>query len=234
MPRALTIAIDGPSGAGKSTLSRLVARQLGYANLDTGAMYRSVALAAHRRGIDLADEVALGELAGHLEIRFVPTGETERVLLDGEDVTEAIRTPENSLRTSRVAACPGVRRALVALQRKLGAQGGVVLEGRDIGTVVFPDAEVKFFLVATSHERGLRRWRELREKGQAVDLRQTISEVEERDRADRQREHAPLIQAEDAVVLDTTGLGIDAVLEQMLERVAAVMASRTEASGSET
>lgn len=234
MSKALTIAIDGPSGAGKSTLSKLVARRLGYTNIDTGAMYRAVALAAHRQGLDLADEAALGELAGSLAIRFVPTGTGERVLLDGEDVTEAIRTPENSLRTAQVAACPGVRRALVDQQRKLGAHGGVVLEGRDIGTVVFPDAEVKIFLVATSRERGRRRWQELCDKGQEVDLQQTISEVEARDRADQQRAHAPLVRAADAVVLDTTGLDIDAVLARILERVAAIQASGTGNPGSGT
>jgi len=219
MSKELIIAIDGPSGAGKSTLSKLVAARLGYTNIDTGAMYRAVALASQRQGVDLEDETALAALASRLEIEFVRGPQGERVLLDGEDVSEAIRTPENSLRTARVAACPGVREALVAQQRKLGAAGGVVLEGRDIGTVVFPFAELKIFLMATARERGLRRWQELRAKGLEVDLQQTIDEVEARDLADQQREHAPLVKAADAVELDTTGLDIPQVLEKILQLV---------------
>jgi len=218
----LTIALDGPSGAGKSTLSKLVATHLGYTNIDTGAMYRSVALAAHRQGVDLADEAALATLAGRLDIAFVQSPHGETVLLDGEDVSEAIRTPENSLRTAQVAACAGVRAAMVDLQRKLGSQGGVVLEGRDIGTVVFPRADLKIFLVATAEERGRRRWQELRAKGLDVDLLQTVADVEARDLADQQRQHAPLVQADDAVVLDTTGLEIDEVLQRILAQVETV------------
>jgi CMP/dCMP kinase len=224
MTKKLIIAIDGPSGAGKSTLSKLVAAQLGYINIDTGAMYRSVALAAHRQGLDLEDGTALTELAYGLDIRFVQHSAGERVLLNGEDVSEAIRTPENSLRTARVAACPGVRTALVELQRKLGAVGGVVLEGRDIGTVVFPHADLKIFLVASAQERGRRRWQELQAKGLEVDLQQTIIEVEARDAADQQREHAPLIRAEDALALDTTELDIPAVLAKILRAVKALEA----------
>jgi len=215
----LTIAIDGPSGAGKSTLSKLLARELGYINLDTGAMYRCVALAAGRRGIDVDDAAALGELAEGLRIEFVADGAGERVILDGEDVSAAIRTPENSLLTSRISAVAAVRNAMVTLQRRLGAGGGVVLEGRDIGTVVFPRAEVKIFLVATATERGRRRCAELRDKGLDVDLAQTVAEVEARDAADSAREHAPLLQAADAVAIDTTGLTIDEVLSAMLALV---------------
>jgi CMP/dCMP kinase len=222
MSHALTIAIDGPSGAGKSTLSKLVATRLGYTNIDTGAMYRAVALAAHRQGLALNDAAALTALANRLDISFVQSPQGERVQLNGVDVSEAIRTPENSLRTSQVAACAGVREAMVSLQRKLGARGGVVLEGRDIGTVVFPHAELKIFLIATAEERGRRRWGELRAKGLEVDLQQTIAEVEARDQADQQREHAPLVQAADAVVLDTTGLDIDAVLTLILDQVEVV------------
>jgi CMP/dCMP kinase len=225
MPDRLIIAIDGPSGAGKSTLSKLVAAQLGYTNIDTGAMYRSVALEAHRLGLDLEDAAALSGLARGLDIRFVQESTGERVLLNGEDVSEAIRSPENSLRTPRVAACPGVRAALVELQRRLGAEGGVVLEGRDIGTVVFPYADLKIFLIATAEERGRRRWQELQSKGLVVDLQQTIREVEARDAADQQREHAPLVQAEDALELDTTGLDIPAVLARILQAVKALGAS---------
>lgn len=218
--KELVIAIDGPSGAGKSTLSKQLAAALGYVNIDTGAMYRSVALAAHLRGVSLDDPVALGRLARDIDLRFERTPEGERVFLADVDVSAAIRTPENSLRTARVAAIPEVRAALVAQQRKLGENGGVVLEGRDIGSVVFPDAEVKIFLLASIAERGRRRFEELRARGLVVDLGQTIREVEERDAADTLREHAPLVRAQDAVELDTTGLGIPEVLQRMLAIVA--------------
>jgi cytidylate kinase len=213
------IAIDGPSGVGKSTLSRRLAEKLRYVNIDTGAMYRSVALAAHRAGIAMNDGDALEQLCAHLEIRFVRMDGLEKVLLDGEDVSEAIRTPEISLLSSQVSAQPAVRRAMLSLQRKMGERGGVVLEGRDIGTVVFPMAEVKFFLAATASERAKRRYLELKAKGLDVDLAQTLAEVEARDAADCGREHAPLRQAQDAVLIDTTVLDIDQVLDRMLEVV---------------
>jgi len=215
------VAIDGPSGAGKSTLSKLLARRLGYLNIDTGAMYRAVAWAAHQRGIDDGDDLALGRMAGSLRIEFKPADEGELVFVDGADVSAVIRTPENSLRTARVAACPSVRAALVTLQRRLGDAGGVVLEGRDIGTVVFPEAEVKFFLSASARERGRRRYEELVAKGVAADLERTIAEVEERDAADSAREHAPLVRAVDAIDIDSTNMGIDEVLEKMLGMVKA-------------
>jgi cytidylate kinase len=189
-------------------------------NIDTGAMYRSVALAARRAGIALDDPKALERLCMDLDIRFAPNNGTEKVLLDGEDVSEAIRTPEISLLSSKVSAQPVVRSAMVRLQRQMGENGGVVLEGRDIGTVVFPAAEVKFFLAATARERGRRRYLELKEKGLDVDLERTIAEVEARDAADCGRQHAPLRQAEDAVLIDTTRLNIDQVLERMLRVVA--------------
>ncbi|HXV20434.1 MAG TPA: (d)CMP kinase [Desulfuromonadales bacterium] len=214
--RELIIAIDGPSGAGKSTLSKLLAARLGYVNIDTGAMYRSVAIAARRLGIDPADSEALTRLCADLHIEFIRNNGEERVFLDGEDVSAAIRTPEVSLLTSKVAACPAVREAMVRLQREMGARGGVVLEGRDIGSVVFPQAEVKFFLVATARERGRRRYEELRAKGLDVDLDQTIAEVEARDAADSAREHAPLLQAPDALPIDSTAMSIDEVLVEML------------------
>jgi cytidylate kinase len=215
----LIIAIDGPSGAGKSTLSKLLAQQLSYVHLDTGAMYRCVAFAAMEQGIDPDDQERLGTLAQQLKIEFMYTPSGDRVLLDGVDVSTAIRTPEVSLLTSRVSAAPQVRNALVALQRRLGEAGGVVLEGRDIGTVVFPQAQVKFFLSATAAERGQRRYAELVAKGVTVSLSQTISEVVARDLADSEREHAPLLQADDAVVIDSTNLNIDEVLAAMVEVV---------------
>jgi len=219
LKRELIVAIDGPSGAGKSTLSKSLAKELGYHNIDTGAMYRSVAFAAKRQGIDPADETALGRLAESVRIEFIRQGEGERVLLNGEDVSSAIRTPDISLLTSRISAYAGVRHAMVELQRQLGAQGGVVLEGRDIGTVVFPQADVKFFLSASTTERGRRRYEELRAKGLAVGLEQTVAEVEARDAADSARECAPLVQAEDALAIDSTALSIDEVLQSMLARV---------------
>ena len=215
----LIIAIDGPSGAGKSTLSKLLAQRLDYIHLDTGAMYRCVALAAMTQGIAPSEQERLGVLAQQLKIEFVHSPDGDLVLLEGKDVSAAIRTPEVSLLTSKVSAAPQVRTALVLLQRRLGAAGGVVLEGRDIGTVVFPQAQVKFFLNATAEARGERRYNELIAKGVKVNLSQTISEVVARDAADSEREHAPLLQAEDAVVIDSTNLGIDEVLIVMTDIV---------------
>ncbi len=212
----LIVAIDGPSGAGKSTLSKELARRLDYLNIDTGAMYRSVAFCAKQRNIDPSDNNALKRLCSDLSLDFVREDDCDRVLADGVDVSAQIRTPEISLLTAQVAACPAVREAMMRLQRKMGEHGGVVLEGRDIGTVVFPRAEVKFFLSATAEERGRRRYEELRARGETVDLCRTIADVEARDAADTAREHAPLIQAADAVVIDSTLLSIDQVLDKML------------------
>ena len=214
--KKLIIAIDGPSGAGKSTLSKLLAKKLGYLNLDTGAMYRSVALLAGQQDIDPKDTAALKNLCSAMSIKFVHGEDSDRVVVNGVDVSAAIRTPEVSLLTAQVAACPAVREAMMMLQRKMGEGGGVVLEGRDIGTVVFPYADIKFFLSATAAQRGLRRYEELKEKGIDVDLQQTIAEVEERDAADTSRTHAPLRQADDALVVDSTHLSIDDVLKNML------------------
>lgn len=215
--KGLIITIDGPSGAGKSTLCRQLAARLGYVALDTGAMYRAVAVAAARRGLDGEDCAVLEKLCAAIRIDFRREADREQVLLDGEDVSAAIRTPEMSLLSSRVSRCSGVRRALVRRQQEIGAAGGVVLEGRDTGTVVFPRAEVKFFLDAGVVERGRRRYRELFAKGIEVDLQQTIAEMEARDRADREREDSPLSAAADAVRIDSTALAVDEVLDRMLE-----------------
>jgi len=218
--KKLIIAIDGPSGVGKSTLSKVLSHELGYLNLDTGAMYRTVALAASRKGINAGNYAALRRLCDEIVIGFARKDGTEHVFLNGEDVSAAIRTPEISLLTSAVAACPEVREAMVARQRELGAAGGVVLEGRDIGTVVFPHADVKFFLKASAEVRGHRRFLELRSKGVEVDLARTIAEVEARDAADTGRVTSPLKKADDAVVIDTTELDIPQVLERMFAVVA--------------
>ncbi len=216
----LIIAIDGPSGVGKSTLSKALSHELGYLNLDTGAMYRCVALAALRQGIDAGNHAALRQLCNEIVIEFARNNGDESVLLNGENVSFAIRSPEISLLTAAVAACPDVRQAMVARQRELGADGGVVLEGRDIGTVVFPDADVKFFLKASAEVRGQRRFLELQAKGVAVELARTVAEVEARDAADTNRTTSPLRQAEDAVVIDTTELDISQVLERMFAVIA--------------
>jgi cytidylate kinase len=222
--RKLIIAIDGPSGSGKSTLSRLLAATLDYTNIDTGAMYRAVALAAHRAGVSPDDQTSLTRLCADLDIEFLRR--------DGEDVSAAIRTPEASMLASRYSASPAVRRAMVRLQREMGAEGGVVLEGRDIGTVVFPGAEVKFFLSASARERGLRRYKELLAKGLQVDPEKTIAEVVARDEADSVREHSPLVQAENAIAIDTTAMTIEEVLAKMVslvrERQADLARGRTE------
>lgn len=228
--KKIIIAIDGPSGVGKSTLSKVLAHELGYINLDTGAMYRTVALEAARRRVDVSDHAALGRICDEIVIEFCRKDERERVLLNGEDVSAQIRTPEISLLTADVAACPQVREAMVAKQRELGKGGGVVLEGRDIGTVVFPHAEVKFFLKASAEVRGQRRFLELQARGADVDLARTIADVQARDAVDTRREMSPLRQAPDAVVIDTTNLDISQVLARMFltvsERLANIQAER--------
>ncbi len=213
------VAIDGPSGAGKSTISRMLARLLNFTHIDTGAMYRCIALAALRRGIDPEDEAALAELCERVKIDFKRQDGQQRVILDGEDVSGEIRTPAVSLLTSRVSSVAAVREKMVAMQREMGREGGVVLEGRDIGSVVFPDAGIKFFLTASAQERGARRYRELREQGHEVDLQQTIDEVISRDQADSSRQHSPLTQAEDAILVDSTDMTIEQVVEMMARRV---------------
>ena len=211
----MIVAIDGPSGAGKSSLTKLLAQRLGYIHIDTGAMFRSVALSAQRAGIASDDDAALEKLCRGLDIAFSRDGETVRVLLNGEDVSGAIRNEEIGLLTSSISARKPVRDALLAMQRKMGESGGVILEGRDIGTVVFPDAEVKFFLSASAEERGRRRYLELAARGEQVTLEETIAKVVARDRQDEGREHAPLRQAEDAICIDSTTLSIEQVLELM-------------------
>jgi cytidylate kinase len=207
------VAIDGPAGAGKSTVARQLARRLGFTIIDTGAIYRSVALAAQRAGIAWEDDTGLSRL---LDAGLGLTFQGERVLLRGEDVTEAIRTPEISRGASVVSARLVVRQKLLQLQRDLGraAPRGAVLEGRDIGTVVFPDADVKFFLTASDEARAQRRHAELNEKGLSVPLPEVLSDQRRRDKDDTERAIAPLRAAADAVVVDTTGFDLEQVVER--------------------
>lgn len=213
----MVIAIDGPSGAGKSTLAKRLARDLGFMYLDTGAMYRALALKILRRGIDLADAEILGELVAKTEIDLSGHNGNVQVLLDGEDVSGLIRTPEVSQMASKASALKAVRQRMLDLQRALGRRGNVVAEGRDIGTVVFPEAEVKVYLDASAQERGRRRYEELRAGGQEVNLAETIREMQERDKRDSERDLAPLRQAEDAVAIDSSALQADAVAARVLQ-----------------
>ena len=221
----MVIAIDGPVGAGKSTAARALARRLGYLYVDTGAMYRAVAWRALREGIPLRDGPRLAALARRLRIRLVPRGRSLRVLAGSEDVTRAIRRPETAEASSRVSVHPGVRRALVATQRAMGARGGVVMEGRDIGTVVFPRADLKIYLDASPDERARRRWDELRAQRPGASLRAVLGDVTRRDRRDRRRRAAPLRPAPGALRLDTTGLSLRAVIDR-LARVARMRAEK--------
>jgi len=219
MARPFIVAIDGPAGAGKSTVSRLLARRLGLSYVDTGALYRTVALAASREGIGAADDARLGELIGRIRISFRAVGEENRVELEGEDVSAAIRTPEISLAASAVSARPVVRGGLLGLQRRLAleAPAGAVLEGRDIGTVVFPDADLKFFLEASSGIRARRRYEELFQKGAESSLDAVLADQTKRDRDDSSRAVAPLRPADDAIRVDTSELPLSEVV-QRLER----------------
>jgi len=212
----LVIAIDGPSGAGKSTVAHLLAERLGYLQIDTGAMYRAVAYLMHQNGIDPDDAAAVERLCSTIDIRLERPDGLQRVYANGQDVTARIRTPEMSLLTSRVSALRPVREAMMLAQRRMGARGGVVLEGRDIGTVVFPDADVKFFLSASAEERGRRRYLELVAKGEQVTLEDTIQAVADRDLQDSQRDLAPLRMAGDAIAIDSSGRTIEAVLDSMM------------------
>jgi cytidylate kinase len=215
------VAIDGPAGAGKSTAARLLAERLGYTLLDTGAIYRVMALRARERAIAWDDGPGVAALADNLELAFRLEGTINRVLVDGRDVTSAIRTPEMSDGASRVSALPEVRAALLGLQRRIGAAGDVVVEGRDIGTVVFPDAGAKFFLTATTDERARRRVAELAAAGRPADAATTRAEIVARDERDSTRAAAPLRKADDAIEIDSSALGPDEVVARMAEIVAA-------------
>ena len=232
--RPFIVAIDGPAGAGKSSVSRLVAARLGFALVDTGAIYRSVALAAARAGVRFDDDRRLGRLLAALDIRFQapppwkPTA-SQLVFVDGEDVSRDIRTPAISLGASTVSARPVVRAALLELQRRLATSPGLrgaVLEGRDIGTVVFPDADAKFFLTASAECRARRRFEELRAKGEAVTFAQVLADQDRRDRQDSERDLAPLRPAEDACVVDSSAVPIEQVVDRLVREVETRLSAR--------
>lgn len=218
------VAIDGPAGAGKSTVARMLAKELSFLLVDTGAIYRTLALSAKRASVDWLDDAALGRHAEELVQRHAMHFEPDpkggvRVLLDGEDVSLLIRTPEIALGASTVSGHPSVRAALLDLQRQAGAEGGVVFEGRDIGTVVFPNADCKFYLTATLDERARRRYDELVSKGEKTSLDMTREDVRKRDEQDSNRKTAPLRQAADAILIDSSAMGIDVVVSTMAAHV---------------
>jgi cytidylate kinase len=215
----LIIAIDGPSGAGKSTLAKRLAKELGFVYLDTGAIYRALALKVLRQGVDLADDIQLANLIGSTEIDLQERDGRLEVLLDGMDVAPEIRTPEVSQMASKVSALKIVRERLLDLQRDMARRASVVAEGRDIGTVVFPDAEVKIFLHASAEERARRRCAELRAAGRPADLAETLREMAERDKRDSERDLAPLRMADDALRIDSSTVGADELALGVLSEI---------------
>lgn len=215
--KKLTIAIDGPSGAGKSTVARALASRLGYTYIDTGAMYRAAALLGIEAGVPLEDEAGTTALTERMELRFEPgKGGTQRVIVNGRDVTDMLRTAEVTRLSSPVSAISAVRRVLVELQQRMGAGGGVVMEGRDIGTVVFPNADVKVFLTASEEERALRRWRERHAHGDDVTVEQILQQQRERDQRDSSRADSPLAAAPDAVTIESDGMSFEEVVDSIL------------------
>jgi CMP/dCMP kinase len=216
---ALIIAIDGPSAAGKSTLAKRLAKDLGFTYLDTGGMYRALALKVLREGIDIGNDGALTELIGRTAIDLVVTGGKLKVLLDGEDVSHEIRTPEVSQMASKASTLEVVRRWMLVLQRGFGRRGNVVAEGRDIGTVVFPDAEVKIYLDASAQERARRRVEELRQAGRQVSLDETLREMWERDKRDSERDLAPLRKADDAIAIDSTSVDAETLAQRVMQQI---------------
>jgi cytidylate kinase len=222
MSRVPVLAIDGPSGSGKGTISRAVARALGWGLLDSGALYRLVALAGKLAGVDLADRGGLTRLALEADIVFgADEHDEERVLLGGDDVTRAIRTEQAGNDASKVAALPEVRAALLERQHRFARPPGLVADGRDMGTTVFPQADIKIFLTASAEERALRRYKQLKEKGVAATLAALSLEIAERDERDSKRAASPLVPSADAVLLDTTGMPVEAVVEHVLRLVRA-------------
>ena len=215
----MKVAIDGPAGAGKSTISKAVAKRLGFVYIDTGAMYRSIGLAAVRRGIDTTDAKGVESVLGEVEVSISHTEEGQQIFLNGENVSEEIRLPEISVAASNVAVIPAVRIKLVELQRALAAKTDVIMDGRDIGTYVLPDAEVKIFLTASVEERAKRRLLELVEKGVDTDFEAVKADMEYRDKNDSGREFAPLKPAEDSIHFDNTDITLEAAVDKICELV---------------
>lgn len=217
MTRPLIIAIDGPSGAGKSTLGRMIARELNLLYIDTGAMYRAAAVAVIESGVSIQERAEVVRVVEEAEINLAGDPDSLQVTLNGRDISDRIRTEEVSHAASVISTVPEVRRALVARQREMGSRGSVVLDGRDIGTMVFPNADVKFFLTAVPEERATRRYEEDRLRKRDVTFEETLADINTRDQRDSTREDSPLAIAEDAVVIDSTELSIQDVFERMME-----------------
>jgi len=215
----MIIAIDGPAGSGKSTVAKLVAKQLNYRYIDTGAMYRAVAWTAQKKGLSLVDEPAMAKIAESLNIEFVPGAEGQAVLVDGENATTLLKNETVGRGAATVAAQKFVREVLVARQRQIGETNNVVMDGRDIGTVVFPQADKKFFLVADAEERGRRRYEELKSKNPELDLKTIVEEIQQRDYEDRNRKFSPLVKADDALEVDTTRLSIKEVTDHVFKNI---------------
>jgi cytidylate kinase len=214
------ITIDGPVGSGKSTIGRLLAKKLGYLYLDTGAMYRVIALESRERGIEAGDAQALAALSGTIDIQFKQAGDRQLVFSSGRDVTDAIRTPDIGMLASRISALEAVRHALVGLQRQIGSHGGIVVDGRDAGTVIFPHARYKFYLDATVEIRAQRRYKEFIEKKINIDYNNLFLDIQKRDHDDSSRSIAPLKPAPDAAIIDTTAMTLEDVLEAISTRIA--------------
>lgn len=220
--KPIVIAIDGPSGSGKGTLSQLLAKKLGFHLLDSGALYRLVALATLKQQIDIHNQIEVAAVAASLDVRFDTEANAARIFLGNEDVTTAIRSEIISMNASILAAYPAVREALLTRQRAFCQEPGLVADGRDMGTTVFPDAEVKIFLTASAEARAQRRYKQLLEKGESVDMDELVKDIQQRDERDSSRAVSPLKPATDAVVLDSTQMTIDHVLETILSVVASI------------